>query len=262
VLDETARRRQLQSVAARCLVRPNKAEATRDIIKVAAKFVDDVPSPAAEMMADLKAVMVGDGYADFTGRGSGEFYVGHHALLKAVGTHTERGSEGFLPWYSDDGFQVHHIFAALLLGRIPLGEWYAKFAEKADLSKRLNNEIEWWDIYVYEDFCPIGRSTNDENYRILSDRVYSKLTGIVNGLQRNRNTFKRIVIELPPVAYLTGVRVRLRELDFYDGPIRGSYDERTRQAVISFQHRNHPPLRIDGIPGPKTQARLASVFGA
>ncbi|NJN45941.1 MAG: peptidoglycan-binding protein [Candidatus Competibacteraceae bacterium] len=66
---------------------------------------------------------------------------------------------------------------------------------------------------------------------------------------------------LPPVAYLTGVRARLMNLGYYDGPIRGEYDEKSRQAVIAFQ-KDHPPLKVDGIPGPNTQVRLQKEFGA
>ena len=67
--------------------------------------------------------------------------------------------------------------------------------------------------------------------------------------------------KLPPVRYLTGVRARLMNLGYYDGPIRGPYDDKSRQAVIAFQ-KDHPPLAVDGIPGPKTQARLAKEYGA
>lgn len=260
--DQHNRRLDLQAAAARRLLEPNKAIATRDIIKVAARFVDidGVSNPAATMMADLKAVIIGDGYADFTGRGDGTYYVANHPLLKGANSGKHKGSQGFLPWFSDDGFQVHHVFAALLLGRIPLGEWYGKFAEKMDLSKG-RDEIEWWDIYVYEAFCPIGRAVNDTNYHLLGERVYSTLTGIVRDLQTNPNKFKKTIIDLPPVEYLTGVRVRLRELGFYQGPIKGDFDLPTKQAVIAFQ-RKYPPLKADGIPGPKTQARLKEVFGA
>ncbi len=50
-------------------------------------------------------------------------------------------------------------------------------------------------------------------------------------------------------------------LGYYDGEIRGRYDEKSRQAVIAFQ-KDHPPLAPDGIPGPKTQARLKKEYGS
>lgn len=67
--------------------------------------------------------------------------------------------------------------------------------------------------------------------------------------------------KMPPVKYLTGVRARLMNLGYYDGEIRGPYDDRTRESVVAFQRAN-PPLAPDGIPGPKTQARLAQVYGS
>lgn len=65
---------------------------------------------------------------------------------------------------------------------------------------------------------------------------------------------------LPPAAWLTGVQARLKYLSFYNGPIHDKFDTPTRDAVLSFQSRHG--LKVDGIPGPKTQARLAEVVGA
>ena len=67
--------------------------------------------------------------------------------------------------------------------------------------------------------------------------------------------------KMPPVEYLTGVRARLMNLGYYDGEISGPYDGKSRAAVIVFQ-KAHPPLAPDGIPGPKTQARLKQEHGS
>lgn len=181
--NDHSRKIQLQEVAARSLLGQNKAVAARDILKVAARFVSQghLSSPAGKMMEDLKAVMIGKGYADFTGRGEGPYYVCNHPLLKkASNAGAHKGSDGFLPWYSDSGFQVHHVMAALEIGYNggALGQAYAIFSEKADIGKRLDGEIEWWDIAVYEDICPIGRALNDQNYLSLGERVYSRLTRV------------------------------------------------------------------------------------
>jgi hypothetical protein len=64
----------------------------------------------------------------------------------------------------------------------------------------------------------------------------------------------------PRPEYLTGVQYRLNALGFGAGPVDGIMGPRTRKAVYAFQ-RAYPPLRIDGIPGPNTQARLCDVCG-
>ena len=64
----------------------------------------------------------------------------------------------------------------------------------------------------------------------------------------------------PRAEYLTGVQYRLNALGFGAGPVDGIMCLRTRKAVLAFQ-RGYPPLMVDGIPGPKTQARLCEVCG-
>ena len=257
--DLHVRRLQLQEFAARYLLEDNKAIATRKIITAAAQLSDDAGHPAKVMMNSLKAVMIGDGYADFTGRGTGAYYVGNHPLIKS-GSGKHLGGEGFLPWYSDSGFQVHHVFAALLLGRIPFGETYAKFSERAEIGKILNKEIEWWDIYVYQDFCPLGREVHNYNYKQLADKVYNRLTGLENRIAEEKHLKKQAQLaNLPPAEWLTGVQARLLKMGYYKGNINGVIDPATRNSIISFQ-RDHPPLKPDGVPGPKTQAALKHAF--
>jgi hypothetical protein len=65
---------------------------------------------------------------------------------------------------------------------------------------------------------------------------------------------------LPPAAWLTGVQARLKYLAFYDGPIHDRFDAPTRTAVLAFQGKYG--LKVDGIPGPRTQTKLAEVVGA
>jgi hypothetical protein len=64
----------------------------------------------------------------------------------------------------------------------------------------------------------------------------------------------------PRPDWLTGVQYRLNALGFGAGPIDGVNGPRTLRAVTEFQ-RAFPPLRVDGIPGPRTQARLVEVCG-
>jgi hypothetical protein len=65
---------------------------------------------------------------------------------------------------------------------------------------------------------------------------------------------------LPPAAWLTGVQARLKYLAYYAGPIHDKFDTPTRNAVLAFQGKYG--LKVDGIPGPKTQSKLAQVVGA
>jgi peptidoglycan hydrolase-like protein with peptidoglycan-binding domain len=50
------------------------------------------------------------------------------------------------------------------------------------------------------------------------------------------------------------VQRKLRELNFYNGPINGFYDPLTEQAVIRFQRANR--LTQTGVVGPTTQTYL------
>jgi hypothetical protein len=67
--------------------------------------------------------------------------------------------------------------------------------------------------------------------------------------------------KLPPVEWLTGVQARLALLGYLTGAQTGKHDAASKAAVIAFQQK-HPPLRVDGIPGPKTQAKLKEVYGS
>lgn len=64
----------------------------------------------------------------------------------------------------------------------------------------------------------------------------------------------------PPVSWLTGVQFRLNALGFAAGPVDGVMGPRTKRAVTTFQS-TYPPLRADGVPGPRTQAKLAEICG-
>lgn len=64
----------------------------------------------------------------------------------------------------------------------------------------------------------------------------------------------------PRAEYLTGVQFRLNALGFGAGWVDGKMGPRTRKAVRAFQDA-YPPLRVDGIPGPNTQASLAEECG-
>lgn len=64
---------------------------------------------------------------------------------------------------------------------------------------------------------------------------------------------------LDPVDTVTGQQARLNNLGFPAGSEDGNYGSKTRQAVQQFQERYD--LTVDGICGPKTQAKLEEVYG-
>lgn len=82
----------------------------------------------------------------------------------------------------------------------------------------------------------------------------------------------KTVLEMPPLVitagkksaprsdWLTGVQFRLNALGFAAGPVDGANGPRTDRAVRTFQ-KAYPPLAVDGIPGPRTQAKLVQICG-
>jgi hypothetical protein len=65
--------------------------------------------------------------------------------------------------------------------------------------------------------------------------------------------------KIPPVEYLTGVKFRLNHLGYSAGPPVHVNDARCQAAVRAFQRDYR--LEVDGIPGPRTQAKLREVCG-
>ena len=65
---------------------------------------------------------------------------------------------------------------------------------------------------------------------------------------------------LDPIDTLSGVQGRCNMLGFNCGKVDGVMGEKTRIGVKEFQYEHD--LDIDGIPGPKTKAKLQQVFGS
>lgn len=68
-----------------------------------------------------------------------------------------------------------------------------------------------------------------------------------------------VTVRAPRSDWLTGVQFRLNAAGFGAGPVDGIMGPLTRGAVKNFQ-RSYG-LRVDGIPGPITQAKLVAVCG-
>jgi N-acetyl-anhydromuramyl-L-alanine amidase AmpD len=64
----------------------------------------------------------------------------------------------------------------------------------------------------------------------------------------------------PPSNKLNGVQFRLNALGFGAGHEDNKMGPHTQRAVRHFQ-RTYGPLTVDGVPGPKTVAKLVHVCG-
>ena len=58
---------------------------------------------------------------------------------------------------------------------------------------------------------------------------------------------------------VSGIQMRLKNLGYYTGEIDSDVGPLTRRAIRDFQADNH--LKVDGICGPKTRAKLREVHG-
>ena len=83
---------------------------------------------------------------------------------------------------------------------------------------------------------------------------------IKNGRPLIRLPEINVTVRAPRSDWLTGVQFRLNAAGFGSGAVDGIMGPITRKAVKAFQ-RAYPPLVVDGIPGPKTQAKLVAVCG-
>jgi Putative peptidoglycan binding domain/LysM domain len=72
---------------------------------------------------------------------------------------------------------------------------------------------------------------------------------------------KQLVLgALDPIDTVSGYQARLRNLGYACGPVDGVAGPLTARGVRAFQD-DHPPLEVDGICGPKTQAVLLDEYG-
>jgi len=60
---------------------------------------------------------------------------------------------------------------------------------------------------------------------------------------------------------VSGIQARLKNLGFDPGPIDGMSGPLTQSAIRAFQEK-YPPLKVDGICGPKTWKQLKAIHGS
>jgi N-acetylmuramoyl-L-alanine amidase len=65
---------------------------------------------------------------------------------------------------------------------------------------------------------------------------------------------------LDPLEEVSGIQQRLKNLGYYFGEVDGIEGPLTRNAVEVFQ-TDYPPLKVDGICGPKTREKLKEIYG-
>jgi hypothetical protein len=65
---------------------------------------------------------------------------------------------------------------------------------------------------------------------------------------------------LDPVEFVSGQQARLNNLGYFAGDVGGVDLPALQSAIEEFQC-DHPPLKVDGICGPKTRAKLVEVHG-
>ena len=78
--------------------------------------------------------------------------------------------------------------------------------------------------------------------------------------QNIQNTITLQFGHLDPVTALSGVQARCNALGFDCGTVDGQNGPKTRAGIKAFQQAHG--LQVDGIPGPKTQAKLTDVYGS
>jgi hypothetical protein len=87
--------------------------------------------------------------------------------------------------------------------------------------------------------------------------VQGKIPATIPPPQAKAPSAKQLKPKIPPVEWLTGVKFRLNHLGYSAGPPVHLYNDRCKRAIRQFQ--SDYGLLADGVPGPKTQAKLRDV---
>lgn len=87
--------------------------------------------------------------------------------------------------------------------------------------------------------------------------VQGKIPATIPPPQANAASAKQLKPKIPPVEWLTGVKFRLNHLGYSAGPPIHLYNDRCKRAIRRFQ--SDYGLATDGVPGPRTQAKLRDV---
>jgi hypothetical protein len=72
--------------------------------------------------------------------------------------------------------------------------------------------------------------------------------------------YRLMLRELDPLDTTSGVQARLNNLGYESGPLDGKPGPLTTDAIKRFQ-ADYPPLKVDGIVGDETKAKLKEIYG-
>jgi hypothetical protein len=106
--------------------------------------------------------------------------------------------------------------------------------------------------------------TTDNHGRIekaISPTAHDSVLMVRDSQTPNQNLALQVKIgDLDPVEEISGQQARLHNLGYYTGAVSGVDERRMRLAIEEFQCEHG--LLVDGICGPKTQAKLKEVHGS
>ncbi len=119
-----------------------------------------------------------------------------------------------------------------------------------------------------------GEPLSDVNYTLMADKNYSGTTDAEGNLEQvlpaetyqaslaleDWGTLSLELGDLNPSFKLQGVQERLANLGYACGVLEGQMNPETLQAIKRFQEEHE--LEVDGIVGPKTQAKLEELYGS
>jgi hypothetical protein len=135
----------------------------------------------------------------------------------------------------------------------------AGVGEKVKLSVQLKNQYEYATV-EYKIFPAGADTTKDQPMQKLYGRNIGGKSEVemVFSLPEDYELPGTENEGIPPVDEIEGIQYRLNASGYNCGKITGIRNEETRKAVKAFQKGNG--LKVDGIPGEKTQKKLDEVF--
>ena len=151
LVDETTHQRRivLKEFAIKEYNEINRAEVLAAIIAHSATLVKNTANPSKNLVADIKAVLIGRNMT--VCRGKGAYFAGNIV-----------GSEGFKKELQDPWNQVQHATAGIVIA--------FQYGKIAEVFVKL---LEWepQDNLLYDATFPLGEELNNENYTELSDKI-------------------------------------------------------------------------------------------
>ncbi len=150
------------------------------------------------------------------------------------------------------GTEKRHRFqvkAEKLTLRLVLEDLYGKPIANAQCELRVENEV--------FTLTTSGQGKIEQDIKPTDERAFLTIKDPQTPV--NEIQIPVMIGHLDPVEEVSGQKTRLANLGYYAGRIDGQDDPAFRLAVEEFQCEHG--LTVDGVCGPKTQAKLKSVHG-